>query len=455
MIGMRINEAAELVNGQVLGDDCAFEGVSTDTRRVADGELFVALRGENHDAHEFMASAAASGAVAAMVSERENLVLPLILVDDTRLALGKLAAGWRKRFTGTMIGLTGSNGKTTVKEMIASIQRGRGSVHATRGNLNNDIGMPLTLLELSLNTDFAVIEMGANHPAEIDYLSQISRPDVALITNAGPAHLEGFGDLDGVARAKGEIYTGLSDTGTAIVNADDRYADYWRKVIADRSALSFGMRETADVGGRMLPGAGKFELNIKGEKISVSLPVGGEHNVMNALAAAAACYATGATLRKIADGLESVKNVDGRLQKLAGRFGSTLIDDSYNANPASLAAALETIGRENGPKWLVLGDMYELGEQAQDLHRVAGMNARSAHFEKLYCLGELSHQAAGTFGPGATAFETVEDLIETLSHNLERLDQPCTILVKGSRGMRMERVVSALSLTRGLSPEAH
>jgi UDP-N-acetylmuramoyl-tripeptide--D-alanyl-D-alanine ligase len=442
---LRLREAAGLLDGVASGADVAFTAVGTDSRRAPAGALFVALIGPNFDGHDFIAAAREQGAVAALVSRPVADPLPQLRVADTRLALGRLAAAWRSRFTGRLIALTGSNGKTTLKEMIAAILGGRGPTLATEGNLNNDIGVPLTLLRLNGAHAHAVIEMGANHLGEIAYLTGLVRPDVAIINNAGPCHLEGFGDVAGVARGKGEIFQGLGPDGVAVINRDDIYADYWAGLNPGRRIVDFGLDQPAAVNGRVLdPASNRFRLRAGGEEIDIKLPLPGRHNVRNALAAAAAALAVGVTLDDTRRGLESLRGVGGRLQRLPGRHGGAVIHDAYNANPASLAAALAAVGATPGRKWLVLGDMRELGPAADALHAGSGREARTAGFERLYALGEHTRAAVTAFGTGGLHFDDVDALVTELHRDLHQDGEPAVVLVKGSRGMRMERVVAAL-----------
>ncbi len=443
---LRLQEAALWLDGERFGTDVAFTAVSTDTRKLAPGALFVALTGPSFDGHDFVAVARERGACAALVSRAVADPLPQLRVADTRRALGQLAAAWRNRFHRPLIALTGSNGKTTLKEMIAAILRVRGPTLATEGNLNNDIGVPLTLLRLDAKATYAVIEMGANHPGEIAGLTALARPDVAIINNAGPCHLEGFGDLDGVARSKGEIFQGLGLNGTAIINRDDPYADYWARLNPGRRLVDFGLDQPAAVSGQVLDAtSGRFRLVTAIGQSEIHLPVPGRHNVRNALAAAAAALTVGATLDEVRQGLENLPAVGGRLQRLQGGYGGPVIHDAYNANPASLAAALQTVGAEPGRKWLVLGDMWELGPTADALHAQAGQEARAAGFERLYALGAHSRAAVHAFGGGGEHFATMEALSAALDRGVRNGGEPPLVLVKGSRGMRMERVVEALA----------
>ena len=444
-VPMRLREAARLLRGEVSGDDVNFAEVGTDSRRLPAGALFVALVGPNFDGHDFIAAARERGACAALVSRRVADPLPQLRVADTLMALGQLGAAWRERFAGPLIALTGSNGKTTLKEMIAAVLRVRGPTLATEGNLNNDIGVPLTLLRLGKEHAYAVIEMGANHPCEIAYLTGLARPDVAIINNAGPCHLEGFGDVAGVARGKGEIFQGLGPDGVAVINRDDPFADYWAGLNPGRQIVGFGLDRAAEVSGRLLDlAANRFRLRAGGEEIQIELPLSGRHNVLNALAATAAATAVGATLDEVRRGLESLRGVGGRMQRLRGRHGGAVIHDAYNANPASLAAALHSVGAEPGRKWLVLGDMLELGPAADDLHARSGRETRAAGFERLYGVGEHSRAAVAAFDRGGRHFMDVTDLIAALADDLEPGGELPVVLVKGSRGMRLERVVAAL-----------
>ena len=449
MNALRLSEIAESLNGALAGDDIAVSQVSTDTRTLTKGALFVALEGPHFNGHDFIPQAIASGASGLLVSEERLEPVAQIRVDNTRLGLGRLAALWRERFPVPLVGITGSNGKTTVKELIAAILSQRGTVLATRGNLNNDIGMPLTLLRLQ-DEAFAVIEMGANHHGEIDYLTRIARPDVAVLTNAGAAHLEGFGDLVGVARAKGEIFNGLSEDGIAVLNADDRFFDYWRGLLGERQLLSFGGSETADVRGELEQAETRWteqgfrslmRVHYQSTAFQVELALGGRHNLMNALAAIAAGLASGCTIEQIQLGLASVRPVDGRLKACRSSAGVQLIDDTYNANPDSVAAAIEVLKKASGNRWLVLGDLAELGDEAVELHARIGRSARAAGLPHLYTLGRLSSHAAEAFGEGARAFTQLEDLVAALKQEATAGD---TLLIKGSRSAGMERVVKLL-----------
>jgi UDP-N-acetylmuramoyl-tripeptide--D-alanyl-D-alanine ligase len=441
---MRLSEAATAVAAQLRGNDGEFDGVSTDSRSVQPGQLFVALKGPNFDAHHFVPQVAAAGASAVMVQHETDTSLPQLIVPDTLRALGQLGHYWRQRFAMPVAAVTGSNGKTTVKEMLASIFASQWYTLATRGNLNNDIGVPLTLLQLTEQHQAAVIEMGANHPGEIAYLTGLTRPTVALITNAGAAHLEGFGSIAGVAQAKGEIYQGLTDDGVAIINADDDYADLWRQLAGGHRTITFGLDQAADVSCRWRGDAqgSQLVISIPQGELECHLALAGRHNVMNALAAAAAALAAGLGPGHIKRGLENVRPVSGRLQLKSGIKGSSIIDDTYNANPYSLQAALKVLAACEGEKFLALGDMGELGGDAAELHRQAGEQARDYGVDALYAVGEFSRNAVQAFGERAHHFAEQAALIDSLRDDMHA---DVTLLVKGSRAMHMERVVDALS----------
>jgi UDP-N-acetylmuramoyl-tripeptide--D-alanyl-D-alanine ligase len=451
---MTVQEAARALDAEWCGEDAFFTGVSTDSRMVGCGDLFVALKGEKFDGHEFVAVAKKKGAVAAMVCQgsetgNQESGISLILVKDTRLGLGQLAVYWRGHFTVPLVAVTGSNGKTTVKEMIASILRQTAGsadrVLATEGNLNNDIGVPQMLLRLRAQHAYAVIEMGMNHAGEIAYLTGLAKPSVALITNAGTAHLEGLGSVEAVARAKGEVFEGLDQMGVAIINADDPYAPLWRKLAGSRRVVDFGLGAGATV-------SACYQLNLLNSTMTLTLPDGveevelqvpGEHNVRNALAAAAATAAMGIGKKTIALGLSRFSGVKGRMQKKRGLHEAMVIDDSYNANPESVRAALAVLAAFPGKKILVLGDMGELGGNAVALHELIGEEARLAGVDRLLAVGELSAHTVAKFGAGARHFERIEELLAEVR---TQLAADATVLVKGSRFMQMERVVKEIEL---------
>ncbi|MGQ0621268.1 MAG: UDP-N-acetylmuramoyl-tripeptide--D-alanyl-D-alanine ligase [Panacagrimonas sp.] len=433
--------------------------VTTDSRAVRRGYLFVALRGEHFDGHDFAADAAARGAEGIVTERWLDLKIGQIRVRDNLRALQDMARAWRtepnrrERFDAPVVAVTGSNGKTTTKQLLAAVFAQRGPVLATRGNLNNHIGLPLTLLELRSHHRTAVIEMGANHPGEIALLTGIAQPDVGVITQAGDAHLEGFGSREGVARAKGELFAGLSDKGIAVINADDAFAPLWRD-LARGPQISFGIDHPADVQAtsiRLDAASSRFRLSIPGSAADVNLPLPGRHNVMNALAAAASAAALGLDAGSIAAGLARVEAAQGRVAWKTTTQGARLIDDSYNANPTSMRAGLELLAQQPGPRWAVLGGMAELGATGPGLHEDCGRLARELGIERLLLVGPAGEHYARGFGAGAERFDEVSVLIDMLQAQAR---DGVTLLVKGSRSAGMERVVNALcpaSLTKGAS----
>nr|VFJ42795.1 MAG: UDP-N-acetylmuramoyl-tripeptide--D-alanyl-D-alanine ligase [Candidatus Kentron sp. DK] len=453
MIRMRVSEAAGLLDADYTGQDGVFEGCGIDSRTLPAGAIFVALPGQHGDGHDFVGLAAAGGAAAVMVERKGDYgLLPVIEVRDCRHALGRLAGIWRGRFDGPLIAVTGSNGKTTVKELLATILGGQGPVHATRGNLNNDLGVPLTLLGLAPTHRWAVVEMGANHPQEIAGLTRISRPTVGVITRCAPAHLEGFGTIEGVARAKGELFENLDSSGAAIINADDPYADLWRELAGNRRKITFGLERPADVSADYRLAPDRIELTLKTpigrERAQLRLP--GRHNVHNALAATAAAIAVGCPLEAIGAGLSAAGSIKGRLQLKHAPNGARIIDDTYNANPDSLAAALSVLAQYKNSRWLVLGDMGELGEQGPQLHRQAGALARELGITRLFATGNLCRHAVESFGSGGHHREEPGELLATVRAELagKTNAEEVTILVKGSRSLRMERIVEGLLADR-------
>lgn len=447
MIKMRLATAAAIVNGQLHGADGEFCGLCGDTRKLQPQVLYFAVKGPHFDGHDFLAAAHEQGAAAALVAHAVPAVnITQIVCSDPVMAIGSLMSYWRKQFSLPIVAITGSNGKTTVKEMVASILGQLGPVLVTQGNLNNHIGVPLTLARLGAEHQGAVIEMGANHENEIAYLSAMVQPTACLINNAAAAHLEGFGDLQGVARGKGEIFQGLDSQGTGIINADDAFFEYWRGLLKGRRVLSFGLNHPADISATWQTQglSSVIDMNLLGEHLRVHLPLPGEHNVRNALAASAMAVATKVSLAAIKIGLETLKSVPGRLQSLPGKNGARLINDSYNANPASLKAALTTLSQLPGIRVAVLGDMYELGENAPQHHRQAGQWAQELGIDQLYATGTMGEFIAAGFGPKARYFETKELLQAALQNTL---NAQMTVLVKGSRGMKMETIVHYLQQT--------
>ena len=443
MISLRT--IADVLQGTLQGGDAVVTSVDTDSRRTTPGQLFVALAGEKFDGHDFLSQVAVQGAVAALISKPVETSLPTVLVKDTRLALGQLSSWWRQQLALPLIAVTGSNGKTTTKEMIAAIMQehvgGAGNVLATAGNFNNDIGMPLTLLRLRPAHRCAVIEMGMNHLGEIDYLTRLARPDVAVINNAGTAHIGELGSRENIAKAKGEIFAGLSHDGIAVINADSEFADYWRELNKERRVLTFGLHAVADVRGEITDAASTFKLHYHGDVVTLTLAVPGAHNIMNALAAAAASLAAGVSLAEVAQGLQGFAGVKGRLQQKVAANGARLIDDTYNANPDSMKVALDVLKSSGENTVFVMGDMGELGADAEAMHAEVGRYAKASGIARMYALGKLTPAAVQAFGAQAQHFASLEALVAALQHETTTND---VVLVKGSRFMQMERVVNAL-----------
>jgi UDP-N-acetylmuramoyl-tripeptide--D-alanyl-D-alanine ligase len=444
-----LREAASIVGGELIGEDRPYGCVCTDSRTLKPGALFVALRGPNFDGAAFVQAAAAQGAIGALVERATPGALPQVLVPNTLRALQELARNWRAAFTLPVVAVAGSNGKTTAKEMTAAILSRMGLCMATHGNLNNHIGVPVTLMRLEASHRSAVIEMGANAIGDVAALMRIAQPTVGLITNAGAEHLEGFGNLDGVAKGEGETVSCLGEEGTAIINADDAYAVYWRGISGAKRIVTFGVHTAADFTAKNIfqgiergEFATRFTLICPLGERAIMLKAGGAHNIGNALAAAAAASAAGASLEDIALGLADFRAVAGRLQLKAGTRGSWIIDDSYNANPSSVRAAMEVLRALSGATWLVLGDMAELGESSQDSHAHIGSYARDCGIKRLFAMGPLSSRAVETFGSGGEWFADADSLTRRLQ---AELTPGVTVLIKGSRINRLERVVQALT----------
>ena len=454
-------EFARACGGRLSGNDAAYTDVVSDSRTLAPHRLFVALKGPRFDGHEFVGAALALGAAGALVDAEQPVRLAQIIVPDTQAALERAARGWRAHFSGALVGVAGSNGKTTAKEMTAAILGQSGDCLATRGNLNNHIGVPLTLLRLTPAHRSAVVEMGANRGGEVAALVSIARPTIGMITNAGAEHLEGFGSLEGVARAEGEMVAGLTAGATAVINADDEFAGLWRTLTPAR-VVTFGVREPADFNAtevRTSVGSEgfrtQFRLTAPAGSAAIRLAVGGAHNVANALAAAAAAASAGASLEHIAAGLAAVRAVPGRLQFKQAVSGAWLIDDSYNANPSSVRAAIEVLGSLGGRKWLVLGDMAELGEFAAAAHREIGEFARAHGVERLYATGSLAVRAVDSFGAGAQWYSDAAALTAALTGALGKAAPDVRLLIKGSRVNRLERVVDALAVDSSATTGGH
>ncbi len=456
-----LNMVAQSVNGTLVGADQCFDSVNTDTRSIQSGQLFFALRGERFDAGEFVTEAWRRGAAGAVVEARQAVDLPQVEVADTRVALGALAGSWRQRFDMPVIGVTGSTGKTTVKEMIAAILRvhfgGADKVLATVGNLNNEIGLPLTVLRLRNDHAAAVLEMGAGRCGDIAYLAKIAAPTIGIVTNAGAAHLEGFGTEQAVAETKGELFASLGANthanAVAVLNRDDRYFDLWCRLAKPARVVSFGLDETADYTAGTVQEtvtAEGFELSFDvreaNDRVPVKLPMVGRHNVLNALGAIAVTRTVGASWDSIRAGLAGIEGVAGRLRTISGPGGVRIIDDTYNANPLSVGAAIEVLTGLDGRCWLVLGDMAELGERSEELHAGIGRQAKQAGIERLFALGTQARGAAVAFGAGGQVFSERDAVLAELGQALDKAgEKDLTILFKGSRCMGMEKLVRALA----------
>ena len=445
MMPRTLAAVATELDARLVGDDTKFHQVGIDSRKIHNGALFVAIEGERLDGNDYVADAHARGAAGALVSRQIEVPLPQLKVPDTRVALGHMARAWRANFAIPVVAVTGSNGKTTVKEMIASILKCSRRICVTQGNLNNDIGVPLTIMELEDEHEALVVELGANHSGEIDYLSGLVQPTVGVITNACAAHLEGFESVEGVANAKGELLDHLPSTGDAVLNNDDGFCVDWRLRSRAKSVLTFGFGAGADctiVGDVVAEVSGcQFTMQLpEGEQVKINLPLVGRHNVLNALAAAAAAHALGVHTEDIVNGLNDANAVKGRLNVLHGRGGAAIIDDSYNANPASVCAALDYLASANGMRILVLGDMAELGAAAIEMHCEIGRYA-THRCDALLTIGSLSRHAADAFGACGQSFKSIAELSEALE---VLLAEDVTILVKGSRVMGLEQLVRLL-----------
>jgi UDP-N-acetylmuramoyl-tripeptide--D-alanyl-D-alanine ligase len=445
---LMLSEIAKILNGHMLGEDVLVQSVGTDSRNIVKNQLFVGIKGEHFDGNTFALEAIQQGAAAVLVSDHKTQAIPAVVVVDARLALGQLAKHWRQQFILPLVAITGSNGKTTVKEMVASILAvPYKSILATQGNLNNDIGMPLTLLKIRAEHAVAVIEMGMNHQGEIRYLTNIAQPTVAVVNNAGTAHIGELGSREAIARAKGEIYEGLATNGIAIINADDDFADYWKTLNKNKRVITFGLDKPADVSATYEIEGNLTQINLKtaGGDISFKLSVLGVHNIRNALAASAVAAALGVTNIDIAKGLAVFGAVKGRLNWLVGANGAVVIDDTYNANPDSMKAAIDVLANQKMTLQtsviFVMGDMAELGVNAPQMHADIGMYAKQKGILHLLTLGELSAKAAHAFDGNAQHFTTVEALVASLN---PLMNSNSIVLVKGSRFMQMERVVNLL-----------
>jgi UDP-N-acetylmuramoyl-tripeptide--D-alanyl-D-alanine ligase len=441
---MSLSAIAVWTHGRLLGGDAEITGVAIDTRKLQPGDLFVAIKGERADGHDYLDEAAARGAVAALVTRKVDGELPQVLVNDTELALGDLASAVRAQRDVRVVGITGSNGKTTVKTLVASILSRHGRTHVSAGNFNNELGLPLSLLSMPQDTEYAVFEMGAGKPGDIAYLAAIARPDIGLVTLIAPAHLARMGSIEGVAETKGALYQALPADGIAIINADDAFASFFGGLAGARRQLRFGLDQPADVGADIIEqrvDGSRFVLSTPHGDAEVALPLPGRHNIANALAATAVALALEVPLETIVTGLEQVPGVAGRLRRETMDGGWTLIDDSYNANPSSMAAAIDTLLLAGGERWLVLGDMAELGADARALHAGIGVRARERGVDRLFAVGPLGVATVEAFGAGGEHFDDKAALIAALK---SRVHAGVTCLVKGSRSAGMEQVVAAL-----------
>ena len=446
---MWLSELLSVLDAALIGEDIEFTSVGTDSRNIEQGQLFVAIKGEHFDGNQYATQALALGAAAVLVSDIAvtTTVKFGLLVKDTRIALGQLASYWRQKFALPLIAITGSNGKTTVKEMTAAILRATtanaDAVLATNGNFNNDIGMPLTLLKLNASHQFAVIEMGMNHTGELHYLTHLAMPNIALVNNAGTAHIGELGSQDAIAAAKGEIFEGLQADGIAIINADDVYADYWKSLNVGKKIVTFGLNNSADITATSIEQNGMTQINLKAPtgNVTFTLNVLGIHNLRNALAASAVAYVLNISLANIAKGLTEFAGVSGRLTRRAGINGALVIDDTYNANPDSMHVAIDVLLAQAGKTIMVMGDMGELGDDTAKLHAEVGAYAKKVGVQAFYTLGEMTLEAAKAYGQNSHSFTEVEALVEALK---PAMDAQTSVLVKGSRFMKMERVVNLI-----------
>lgn len=452
-MNMYLSEVACAVDGQLSGKDQAIFSVSINTRTLVKGDLFIAVKGQNHDGHKFLDKARLMGAIAVLVNHKVDLSIPQVIVADTKLALAKLAGVWKSKTAVKTLAVTGSNGKTTVKEMLAGILGLDAKVLFTQGNLNNDFGVPLTLLRLNKQHQYAVIEMGANHIGEIGYSSHYTKPEVAVITNVSAAHLAGFGSLDSVARAKGEIIQSLGERGIVILNRDDDYYEMWLEMSQKRKVVSFGLNQLADISAEEIVAEilnnefiTCFKLTTATGEIPIRLRLAGQHNVINALAAAAASLQMGISLAQIKQGLENLKPMKGRLQPIIGEQGNLIIDDSYNANPSSVVVALDVLTKCKGESWVILGALGELGAASQRIHGEVGELMKLKNVVRLLTIGSDAKSTSDIFGKGATFFSSQQQLISALKEELKGHE---TLLIKGSRAQKMENIVAALTPVSG------
>jgi len=442
-----LSDIASALQTNLHGADRAFTRLVVDSREVKSGDVYIALQGHNHDGHQFIDAAKRQGAVGAIVSKAGSGQFPTIQVSDTHVALMDLARMHRAKMShAKAVAVTGSCGKTTTRALMEAIFAQAGPTLASIKSYNNNIGVPLTLLNLRPEHAFLISEMGANHSGEIAELTHMVKPDVAIITLAAPAHLEGFGSMEGIACAKGEIFQGLTEDGVAVINADDQYARFWTRLAGTKRILTFGLREKADVSAKDIrlhdDGTSSFVLCFENQSVPVHLQLIGQHNVMNALAAAAAGFALDLSALQIATGLSQANTEKNRLVSLSGMNGSRIIDDSYNANPSSMQAAIDVLSNFGGDKVLVMGDMLELGNSMHSYHAQIGKFAKEKGVQQLYCYGPYSRHAADAFGAKAYHFDDQAELITALK---KQLHDEVTVLIKGSNSMHMHRIADAIT----------
>lgn len=457
---MNLQQLGSVVGGVPNGKNVSFEAISTDTRTVNSGDLFVALQGENFDANQFVKQAADKGSIAALIDSDTDVAIPYVKVEDTLTALTDLARNEREKTDIPVVAITGSNGKTSVKELLASILRQSMPVLATEGNFNNQIGVPLTLLKLTAEHQVAVIEMGASKAGDIRHLCGIAKPTVAVLNNVAAAHIEGFGDIEGVAAAKGEIITGLIEGGTVVLNRDEPWFNQWAELAANKTVVSFGLSSAADVWADMSSAntglvdskfATSFTMNYQGDRYDVRLNLIGEHNIVNALAASAAAFSLGVLPSQILDGIAALEPVKGRMQPLQGVAGSVVINDCYNANPKSFDAALASLADVTKPVWLVLGDFAELGADSGVIHQQIGKQIAGSYVQRVFAVGDDMQVAVSAFNEAADGSQRTATHYEDKACMAEKLAAELTsdvvVLVKGSRSQGLESVIEKITVT--------
>lgn len=443
---MKSSQLANIVHGTLVGADTEYKNISLDSRTVNAGDCFFAIKGEFFDGHDFIADVAKKNIAAAVIDHDMIAPIPLIKVNSTRDALIRLANFYRKNTHIPVAAITGSCGKTTVRALLENILKQKGDVLASKKSFNNDIGLPLTLLQLNAKHDFAVLEIGTNHPGEIAHLTEIAKPTIATVTLAAPVHIEYFKDVEDIAREKGAIFEGLTHDGIAVINADDAFAELWKKMSGSRRVITFGCSAKSDVSASNIQsnknGQTTFILHFPTQNTKITLPLLGEHNVINALSAAAMAFGLNISIEKIKIGLESVAPEYGRLVEKKSSQGAIIIDDSYNANPLSVKAAIRLLTHRSSHSILVLGDMGELGNIAEKMHTEIGEFAKQQGVQQLFCYGKNTALTAKAFGGDAHHFDDQNTLVQSLKSILTK---DATVLVKGSRSMKMEKIVEALT----------